>query len=237
MSIAEAVRRAKEAVSQTAVNIQNGTLNPDAPAKISFIPVRSELPDLSRANDAIKQATLSDALALYMRFVPMTRISAITGISLEELKSYIYGEGGWKSQRDSLHKEINEEIKQNHLARLKKITGIGITLIESCFEDLRKTCQEEDTPITLEQASDIAEIFSKLHKAKILEEATDEANKAMSLSPQEIIKAFGQDPYLKHAIADADIVDVTDETLEQADESVNLHGKNPDTDSLADLNR
>lgn len=237
MSVAEAVKRAREAANQTAKNILSGSLNPETPSKISFVPIRSELPDISRANDAVKQATLSDALALYMRFVPIARIGAITGIMLEELKSYVYGEGGWKSQRDALHKELNEEIKQTHLARLKKITGVGITLIESCFEELRKTCQEDDTPITLEQASEIADIFSKLHKAKILEEATDEANKALSLSPQEIIRAFGQDPYLKHAIADAETIDVSDETLEQVDGAIDLHGKNPDTDSLADLNR
>lgn len=236
MSIAEAVKRAKEAATQTASNLKNGGIVQDGVA-ISFIPAKSELPDLAKTQNAIMQATLSDALALYMRFVPITRIAAITGLDLGEIKTYVYGEGGWKSQRDALHKELNEEIKQNHLARLKKITGVGITLIESCFEELRRTCQEAQLPISLEQASAIADIFSKLHKAKILEEATEEANKAMSLSPQEILKAFGEDPYLKHAIADSQTIDITDETLEQVDEAVNLHGKNPDTDSLANLNR
>ncbi len=236
MSIAEAVKRAKEAASRTASNLQNGGLVQDNKT-VSFTPSRSELPAIAEAQNHIKEATITDALALYMRFVPMTRVAAITGIALEELKTFIYGPDGWKAQRDSIHKELNEEIKQNHLARLKKITGVGITLIESCFEDLRQTCQESQVPITLEQASSIADIFSKLHKAKILEEATDEANKAMSLSPQEILKAFGEDPYLKHAIADSQTIDITDETLEQTDGAVDLHGKNPDTDSLANLNR
>jgi len=236
MSIADAVKRAREAASRTATNLQNGGIVQNNQT-ISFVPARSELPALSEAHNKIKEATITDALALYMRFVPMTRIAAITGLPVEEIKSYVYGDGGWKAQRDSIHKELNEEIKQNHLARLKKITGVGITLIESCFEDLRRTCQEAQLPISLEQATAIADIFSKLHKAKILEEATEEANKAMSLSPQEILKAFGEDPYLKHAIADSQTIDVTDETLEQADGAVDLHGKNSDTDSLANLNR
>lgn len=237
MSIADAVQRAKNAVAETAINIRNGSINKDPVKAITFIPAISEIPNIAESNNQIKEATLTDALALYMRFIPITRIASITGLPLEEIKANVYGPDGWKKQRDSIHKELNEEIKQNHLARLKKITGVGITLIESCFEDLRRTCQEADVPITLEQASSIADIFSKLHKAKILEEATDEANKAMSLSPQEIIRAFGQDPYLKHAIADAETVDVSDETFEQVDGAVDLHAKNPDTDSLADLNR
>lgn len=178
-----------------------------------------------------------EARALYMRYVPMTRISQECGIELDELKLAIYAPHvGWKRVRSDIMEEVNESIKTTHLAVLQKTLGVSLRLICRSLEHVEKTLADEKREPTLYEAEMIAKIFSRLHKAKVIENISDRDTLKLGMSPMEVMRELGKDPYLKRAIQMNGDPDKSDEMLEQEEESVTVV-KNADSGSLADPSR
>jgi DNA-binding transcriptional MerR regulator len=179
--------------------------------------------------ELVTNATVFHAQALYMRFTPITAIARETGLPQSLIQKFVYGDDGWKKQRESIQKEINEEIRQSAIISLRKATGISLELITAALENFAQNCKADNTPPSLHEAEQVASIFAKLHKAKVVEEISDEDKKKIGLSPAEILKAFGDDPYLRKAIeVSATVIDMDDTELEDVREP------SSDSGSLAD---
>ena len=151
--------------------------------------------------EVITRAAIFEAQALYMRYVPLSRISAETGVTNYILKQQIYRQGGWKEQREQIHKDISEQVKVASLSQLRKAAGISLHLITLSLEKVARECADTGEAPDLHEADVIAGIFSKLHKAKVVEEMDEDEKKKIGLSPNEVLKALGSDPYLRKAIA------------------------------------
>lgn len=151
--------------------------------------------------EIITKSVIFEAQALYMRFVSLSRIAEETGVGKGVLQKYVYGENGWKAQRDAVQKEITEQVKVASLSQLRQAAGISLHLINLALEDVAKKCKEAGEAPDLREAEVIAGIFSKLHKAKVVEEMDEDEKKKIGMSPAEILKTLGADPYLRKAIA------------------------------------
>lgn len=171
-----------------------------------------------------------EARYLYMQLVPMTRIAAETGIDLEELKKVIYG--SWKRTRDQALKLFNEEIKTTHLAAIQKSAGLCLSIINRSLEHFVKQLAVEGKEPSLYDAEQVAGIFSKLHKAKVIEAMDDNEKARLGMSPRDVLRELGRDPYLRKAISMHAKDDTPDEALEQKEEVVESV-KNADSESLA----
>ena len=159
-----------------------------------------------------------DAHALYMNYVSVPKIHSLTGIPMHELQRLIYEEGGWKKQRDETKKEIKEAVKHAALMGLREVTGLGIGIIKESFLSFKEQLEAQGRKATIYEADTISKIFQKLHRAKLLEEETEDPSyKQKSLSPQELLAALGKDPYLRAAIIDARAVE--DAEFEHVDEN------------------
>jgi ribosomal protein S19E (S16A) len=142
------------------------------------------------------ETAVYEAQALYMRYAPIAKISLITGIDINTLQSFVYGEANWKGQREALHKEINEELKHNALKQLKRIGASTLDLVEDSVSSFRSVCKESGLVPTLEQAFMLTQMYGLIHKAKMSEEGTDDGKASLALAPDEVIKALAADPYL-----------------------------------------
>lgn len=146
-------------------------------------------------------SALSDAQALYMRFAPLNKIVQITGLPAPLITRAIYAENGWKAQRDIIQKEVNEAVKENLLKQLKAVTKLNLDLIAAGLKGFRDSCLRYQQAPTLDEADLLSRIFERLNRAKMTEEDIgDAARHAEGLDPAAIVKAFADDPYLKHAI-------------------------------------
>lgn len=165
---------------------------------------KKKKPKLSPEVVTAEANAMLDAKALYMRFVPVTKISQVTGISISRISKEVYSEGGWKTQRDVVQAEVNEAIKQSLLVRLKRTAETNLELIEAGLQSFKEECVKFSAAPTLEETELLVRVFEKLNRAKSIEEDTAGAAKEMgSLMPSEILKAFADDPYMGHALAEA----------------------------------
>lgn len=142
-------------------------------------------------------AAVYEAQALYMRYAPIAKIAYITGIDVATLQLLIFNkESGWKNQRDAIHKEINEEIKQNALAQLKRIGADTLDLVEAGIKAFKEDCQRNNTPPSLEQSIMLTQMYGMIHKSKMSEEGSNDGKAAADLSPEQIVQTLLADPYL-----------------------------------------
>ncbi len=170
-----------------------------------------------------------EAKALYFRYVPLASISRETGINTNTLKELIFGPGGWQEEREEIYKEVRELAKVSAVASFGRIVGVSADLIARSLEGFRTKCKLEERDPTLYEARQVADIFSKVHKAKILEAMDDDDKRKVTLTPSEVLKALGSDPYLKKALELSNAQPEDGEEVDDGDE-----GPNPEllTDSI-----
>lgn len=160
---------------------------------------------------ALADKSLFHAQSLYLNHVSLGRIEQMTGYSAPTLRGHIYKEGGWKDQRDQIKREMSQEIKHQALGQLRQITGVSLELIFRSLEACRKTHVDAGTAPSLYEAQTVANIWAVVHKAKILEEANDRDAGKETMTPEQIIDAFANDPYFKYAIADRQEAQLADD--------------------------
>lgn len=154
---------------------------------------------------AEQAAAIEDCKALFMRYVPITRIAEVTGQPVDAISSAVYRKNGWKSQRDLMQAEINEAVKQDILGQLRKVAKTNLDLIEKGLFGFASMCQDTGLCPDLDQVEQLSKIFERLNKAKMTEDQAGLSKELQSLAPEEIIKAFAEDPYLRLAIAGTEI--------------------------------
>lgn len=182
----------------------------------------------------IARAQAADAFHLYMNFVPLAAISRETGIPIPILSSWTYEKDGWKAQRDKLHSDVVESVRQKSVKRLQKVNQISIRLITKGLQAFeRRLDGREDKAPTLEETEMLTDIHAKLHKAKLSEEDPEADKKLMGITPKKIIEAINNDPYFKKALIASSSEKEEVELMEQADGVY----ESADTGSLADPQR
>lgn len=185
----------------------------------------------------LDDSSFSDAYALFLRYTPIAEISRITGITIDVLRYHAFRkEGRWDKDRKQINREIKDEIKNSAVKVLRETTQLSLSLIQRSLAARAKEAND-GMEVGIVEADIIASIFSKIHKAKIIEEAEDEAAKIQSLTPQQILTAITEDPYLKKAIdAQKSVVTIDDSEYFEVEEE-NVARPSKDSRSLADPNR
>jgi hypothetical protein len=147
-------------------------------------------------------SSVEDCKALYMRYVPTAKISEVTGVPIAEIEKANKRKNGWAAQRNLMQGEINEAIKQDLLNQIKSVCKTNIELIEAGLTKLLENFKFTQVAPSLEEVEILSKIFERLGRSKSWEEGSKTGYAELkSLSPQEVLRAFADDPYLKHALS------------------------------------
>ncbi len=165
----------------------------------------------------LKTHDVSDAKELFLRFMPVAKISETTGLPLEVIRFLTNSKGEWMQERTALTAELKEGVKQHTLSQLKQIAHIGLKLIQAGLDSQYKRFVEGGIAPNLEETALITGIVKSLHHAKMEEERDNGKDTRESLSPQQILSAFKDDPYLLPALLSQDTTVYTKEEAEKAD--------------------
>lgn len=171
-------------------------------------------------------ASVEDAFAMYMRYVPVAAIIEATGLPKAVIEEHAKR---WRKERTEAHKDIIEGIKKKALAQLVDATGLSLAQIIRGLQGFDETLVREARPPRLDEIAVISQIFNKMHRAKITEEISDPDLQKQALTPQEMMKALGNDPYLLKAIE----AHRNGEEVYEAEEEEEIGRTNEDSDSLA----
>jgi len=184
---------------------------------------------LPSTTEVLPRLALQEGLHMYLNFVPLKVIETEIGVTSRQLRHLVYDEGGWKSQRDALHQDILESIKQKSLKRLRKASGVALRIVTNGLVAFEATLAREERDATLEEVEVLSNIHSQLHKAKITEEDPEAEKQRIGITPRQVLDALNGDPYIRKALAASaeqkQVSDLQDET------SVNTN-----SDSLANPN-
>jgi len=183
-----------------------------------LIYAQSSVEDPKSTAPIVIPAQATDALHLYMNFIPIAVISRETGLPVPVISKMVYAKGGWKEQRDKLNSDVVESVRQKSLKRLQKANQIGIRLIIKGLQAFEKRIEgRDDRAPTLEETEVLTDIHAKIHKAKLSEEDPEAEKKIMGITPKQILEAINGDPYLKKALAANASEKEEIELMEQAD--------------------
>lgn len=184
---------------------------------------------LPLTTEVLPRLALQEGLNMYLNFVPLKIIEQEIGVTSRQLRHLVYDAGGWKSQRDALHQDILESIKQKSLKRLRKASGVALRIVTNGLVAFEATLAREGRDATLEEVEVLSNIHSQLHKAKITEEDPEAEKQRIGITPRQVLDALNGDPYIRKALAASaeqkQVSELEDET------SVNTN-----SDSLANPN-
>jgi len=173
-----------------------------------------------------------DAQALYLRFTPLLDIANETLVPLPLLRDLVYKKGGWREQRDQMHREVKEQAKEHARKKLQKAYQVSIRLITKGLLSYEKRYQRQGLSPDLEEIEAIAKVLTRLDKAKL--NAEDPlADKRESFTPQDLVKAIASDPYLRKSFQANSALPVPEEDDDLQKEEY----ERENTDSLAHSKR
>lgn len=138
------------------------------------------------------------AARLYAQGRRTSEIVKETGIPAKELTKLInHRTRGWKLQRDRIFETINRDLKKENLPVLRRLSQMGLGLIEKAFEERLRSIEdvENPKPVTLSEATQVATIMAFVVKEKRLDEDSGHGAEK-SFTPTEIFKRFAEDPYI-----------------------------------------
>lgn len=140
------------------------------------------------------------AQELFLCFTPVAEISRETGIAYSLLRSLIYAPGGWRDQRDLMHKEVKELAKEKARRKLEKAYSVSIRLITNGLLAFEKQLERKKRKASLEEMLDVGKLMTRLDNAQLNNEDPNK-EKRESFTVKELIKSISQDPYLQKSFA------------------------------------
>jgi hypothetical protein len=172
----------------------------------------------SPADQIIAKGALDEARELYFRYAPMSKIASVTGIHIETIRAFVYSADGWKKERDSLQKELKEEVRVEVTKRLAKIEGKAMTLLEKGMDSFEKMI-DQGIPMGSKDLDSVAGALLKVNKVKIEEIGDGKDGTRVAMTPQEMLQAIAADPYLRKSISVQEVIEVVDSNSEDTNQN------------------
>lgn len=159
--------------------------------------------------------SIHHAHALYLNYTTIEDIARITSADRDIIRYFVYKPDGWKVQREKIEEELAEEVKKTSIDQLRKINVTCLCIIEKAVVDFREAKIASGEEITLNEAKAVTNIWTKIHGGKLLEEMGATGISTLSKTPQDVLRAFKNDPFLGEALQAIDVTpSKTDEQLE-----------------------
>jgi hypothetical protein len=149
-----------------------------------------------RAIPITEEGVSADAYAMYMRYIPEATIAKELAISDKKLKKIIR-DGGWKKERENLHKDIKKAVKTQAITRLNSITTNGLHIIDVCIKLALKSYKEDQRAPSFSEAEMIMKMVKTAHSIRAFEEGQGAGGEASNMAPEEVLDAFRNDPYMR----------------------------------------
>jgi len=165
-----------------------------------------------------KDGSLHHAHALYLNYTTIDSVSSLTGVDRDIVRYFVYKPNGWKQEREKLETELAEEVKKTSIEQLRTINVACLDIVEKAITEFKVAKERDNEEITLHEAKMVTNIWQKIHGGKLLEEATIGGDSILSKTPQDVLRAFKNDPFLSEALQAIDVTpQKDDEEVEKED--------------------
>lgn len=144
--------------------------------------------------EAVKNQNFALARDLFFRYVDKKEISRLSGISIPKLNNAIYAKDGWLSKRDASDERAYTRLEKQHAEVVKEINSVTLDLILWGVKEVSNEWRNRDKTPSIFELEALGRLGVNYDKLKRLD-AGDPTDIKVTLTPQEVLQTFMEDPY------------------------------------------